>query len=132
MNKTIWTIWFQGRDRAPWLVRRCLDSWERRNPGWNLRCLDATNVERYIPVRENVDLASRRITAASLSDIVRVFLLHEFGGVWVDATTFCNRPLDDWLLGVMDEGFFAFDKPAPGRPLSSWLLAAAAGNYLMD
>ncbi len=132
MNKTIWTCWLQGREAAPSLVTKCLTSWERSNPTWEFRCLDATSIERYIPIREHVDLDRQSISAASLSDIVRIHLLHEFGGVWVDATLFCNRPLDDWLPKVMKEGFFAFAAPGPDRPLSSWFLSARSGNSLLS
>lgn len=132
MTKIIWTCWFQGRTHAPHLVERCLDSWERCNPGWELRCLDATTIEKYIPIGQYVDLERQAITAAALSDIVRILLLHEYGGVWVDATLYCNRPLDDWLPGVMDEGFFAFSSPGPDRPLSSWFLSAEPHTYLIS
>jgi hypothetical protein len=132
MKKTIWTCWFQGREAAPPLVERCLSSWERNNPGWDFRCLDATSIERYVPVRKYIDLERQSLTAASLSDIVRILLLHEFGGVWVDATLFCHRSLDDWLPGMMDEGFFAFSSPAPDRPLSSWFLSAEPRNDLVS
>lgn len=131
MIKTIWTCWFQGREAAPPLVRRCLETWEERNPGWKLRCLDATTVDRYVPIRRHLDLATQSVTAASLADVVRILLLHEFGGVWADATVLCNRPLDDWLPDVMQEGFFAFAKPTSDRPLASWLLAAEPGTPLV-
>lgn len=131
MNRTIWTCWFQGRASAPKLVERCLRSWERNNPGWDFRCLDATTIPLYLPLGQHVDLERQLLTAASLSDILRVLLLQEFGGVWVDATLFCNRPLDEWLPDVMGGSFFAFAKPAPDRPLSSWFLSAAPKNYLV-
>ena len=132
MRKTIWTCWFQGRETAPHLVKKCLRSWERNNPGWEFRCLDATSIERYIALRQHIELSRQSLTAASLSDIVRILLLREFGGVWVDATLYCNRPLDEWLPGVMTEGFFAFAAPAPDRPLSSWFLSAVSDNYLIS
>ena len=132
MKKIIWTGWFQGREAAPPLIKKCLRSWERNNPAWQFRFLDATSVERYVPVRQFIDLRRQSLTAASLSDIVRILLLREFGGVWVDATLFCNRPLDEWLPGVMDEGFFAFAAPAPDRPLSSWFSSGRPNNYLVS
>lgn len=107
-------------------------SWERKNVGWQFRCLDAQSVELYAPIRQYIDSNRQPLTAASLSDVLRILLLHEFGGVWVDATLYCNRPLDEWLPQVMQEGFFAFAAPAPDRLLSSWLLAAAPGNYLVS
>src|SRR5271154_4005391 len=111
MTKTIWSCWFQGRENAPPLVKKCLNSWERNNPDWKFRCLDATSIERYFPLKHYIDLDRQSLTAASLSDVLRILLLHEFGGVWVDATLFCNLPLNDWLSTVMGEGFFAFAAP---------------------
>jgi len=132
MKKTIWSCWFQGRDAAPHLVKRCFSSWERENPGWHFRCLDAASIERYVNFKGIVDLQSQSLTAASFSDIVRILLLHEFGGIWVDATLFCNRPLAEWLPSVMTEGFFAFAQPAPDRLLSSWFLSAVPNHYLVS
>lgn len=127
--RVIWTCWFQGRNNAPFLVRQCIDSWERRNPGWEVRCLDQHSILSYAAGLSEFDLADRKVTAASLSDIARIALLHEYGGVWVDATLYCNRPLDDWLPACMDEGFFAFERP--DRPLASWFLAAEPGNPIV-
>jgi hypothetical protein len=128
--KVIWSLWLQGRENAPPLVRKCLDSWERKNPAWEFRCLDATSIERYAGLKEVIDLSRQSLTAASLSDVLRILLLREYGGVWADATLFCNRPLDEWLPGVMEAGFFAFAAPAPDRPLSSWFLSTESDNYL--
>ncbi len=132
MKKTIWSCWFQGRDAAPYLVKRCLASWERKNPGWSFRCVDAVSIQRYVNLQSAVDLQSQAVTAASLSDIVRILLLHEFGGVWVDATLLCNRPLDEWLPSTMTEGFFAFAAPTHDRLLSSWFLSAVPDHYLVS
>jgi hypothetical protein len=72
------------------------------------------------------------VSGARSRTIVRILLLHEFGGIWVDATLFCNRPLDEWLPGAMAEGFFAFAAPAPDRLLSSWFLSAVPNHYLVS
>ncbi len=132
MTRIIWSLWLQGRNAAPEIVSRCLDSWELMNPGWKLRCLDARSIDSYIPLSDYIDLDRQTITAASISDIARILLLNEYGGVWVDATTYCNRPLDDWLGSLMGAGFFAFEKPGPDRPLSSWFLAAKPGSNLVS
>ena len=125
MNKFIWTCWFQGRDRAPTLVEQCISSWERQNPGWAVRCLDGESARRLTDLDQVIDADGGVVTAASASDILRIMLLHEFGGVWVDATVLCNRPLDEWLQEALEpQGFFGFDRPARTRPIASWFLAA--------
>ena len=90
----IWTCRFQGRQSAPDLVARRPASWEAFNPGWEVRCLDATTIGRRVDVGEHIDLRKKAITASPLSDIVRV-LLREYG-VWADATPYCNRPPGEW------------------------------------
>lgn len=131
MAKIIWTCWFQGRHAAPEVVRKCIDSWEAENPGWELRCLDAHTVTHYVDLSAHVDLERQTITAASLSDILRLLLLNEYGGVWVDATTYCNAPLDDWLPFAAQTGFFAFARPAEDREIATWFVAARPGNELL-
>merc|ERR1712216_1118044 len=42
------------------------------------------------------------------SDLLRLYLLWCHGGVWVDATMLCRRPLDHWLGTSAASGFFAF------------------------
>jgi Capsular polysaccharide synthesis protein/Polysaccharide pyruvyl transferase len=133
MQKIIWSCWFQGRDRAPPLVQQCIASWERQNPGWTVRCLDGETARRLTGLDDLIDTRKPTVTAASASDIVRIMLLHEFGGVWVDATTLCNRPLDEWLPGMIESrSFFGFDKPAKTRPIASWFLAAKPGAPIVD
>lgn len=131
-HKTVWMLWLQGRATAPDLVKACVSSWERMNPGWDVRLLDAQSARLYAPLVHELDLSRLTITAASLSDLIRLALLHEYGGVWADATLYCNRPLDSWLPEVAASGFFAFSRPGPTRPLASWFLAASPRNSLIS
>lgn len=132
MTKVIWILWLQGWEEAPEVVRLCYQSWRQQNPGWEVRFLDAETLVDYLPTSETLDLlVGRQITKASFSDLVRVSLLGEYGGVWVDATLFCHRPLDSWLSKAMPNGVFAFSRPSPDRPIASWFLAAKEGNHLI-
>eukprot|EP01033_Poteriospumella_lacustris_P011416 gene11417-8124_t len=132
-NKTIFMLWFQGFDEAPEVVQHCRQSWVHYNPTWKIVFLDNDTLPHYLPTTLLTNLLPNRATMlpAHISDVIRVHLLSRYGGVWADATLFCNRPLDDWLHGKIGAGFFAFAKPAPGRPLSNWFLYGSRGNYLL-
>lgn len=95
-----------------------------------MRCLDQYSLNYYVTL--SPELKNKEITHASISDILRINLLKEYGGVWVDATAFCNKPLDSWLENHLQAGFFAFHKPAPDRLISSWFLAATEHNPIVD
>jgi Capsular polysaccharide synthesis protein len=129
VNRTIWTCWLQGEDRAPRLVRRCLSSWPSRNPGWDFRCLDARTLTDYVQLPEVQD---KPLSPASFVDVLRVHLLRDYGGVWVDATVYCHRSLDEWLSPVFRGDFFAFSWGFPDRPLASWFLAARVPSLLVS
>ena len=129
--KKLFLVWFQGWDHAPEVVTSCRESWEHYNPAWEIHFLDNSNLSDYVDL-EDFSHLSETLPPYILSEIVRLRLLRRYGGVWTDATCFCCRPLDEWLDDCLDSGFFAFDRPAEDRMISSWFLAAAPGNRLVD
>ena len=124
MNKTIWINWFQGWDQAPPLCRYCLDSWKHYNPDWDVVMLDENNYRDYVDIDSILPGVETNKTA--FSDILRLFLLKEYGGVWVDSTLFCNKPLDDWL----PRHFFVFTRP--DIMISSWFIHSDSNTYIIN
>lgn len=137
MIQTIYILWFQGFEHAPGLVKQCCLSWKHYNPDWNIILLDKSNLHEYVQLEDYIDLSGKNINFTALSDVVRLCLLRKHGGVWADATTFCNRPLNEWLPAYIKEGFFAFNRPKPGpknivRLLAPWFLYADKGSYIIE
>jgi len=129
--RKIWGLWMQGWDSAPDIVRACRASWSLQNPYWTTNFLSADDLHEFVPASSPVrDLDAKKIPSAAFSDIIRNELLARHGGVWVDATTYCLRPLDGWLGHAAASGFFAFSQPGVGRMLSSWFLAAESEGYI--
>lgn len=105
MIKNIFICWFQGVDNAPDIVKNCIASWKYYNNDWNIILLDNTNIIHYVNLNNYVNTQDKNINPTALSDIIRIILLKKYGGLWVDATTFCNKPLNEWLPDVIKEGF---------------------------
>ena len=134
MIKTIYILWLQGFDNAPNIVKKCVQSWYHYNPTWNIIQIDNNNLNQYIDLNE-LDINfndNPNILASHISDVIRIILLKKYGGLWCDATLFCNKPLDSWLPNVIHEGFFAFDRPGHDRLISSWFLYGEKDNYIID
>jgi len=124
--KLIHSLWFQGRDNAPDLVRLNFARWARLNPDYRLQVLERRDVEALL---DGYGIAIAGLGPAALSDIVRARLLLDHGGIWVDASLFPVEPLDQWLDHMLTpSGFFAFERPGPDRPISTWFLVATPGN----
>lgn len=130
--RIIWIMWLQGFDLAPGLVKKCLLSWQRHNPKWKIVLLDEKNIKDHVNLDDIIKPDRQTISMQALSNIVRINLLAKFGGVWVDSTCFCCRPLDEWIGNHLTSGFFAFEKPGRDRLISSWFLASGKNCHLTD
>jgi Capsular polysaccharide synthesis protein len=132
LPRTIWCLWYQGWQHAPDLVKACAASWRRHNPDWNLRLLSSQTLEAWLAPLPHLAAASSHLPLEARSDVLRIELLRRFGGIWVDSTVYCLRPLDGWITQAMPSGFFAFSRPMPNVMLSSWFIAAEPGSYIIE
>jgi hypothetical protein len=132
LPRTIWCLWYQGWQHAPDLVKACAASWRRHNPDWNVCLLSGATLEAYLAPLPRLAAAASHLPLEARSDVLRIELLRRFGGIWVDSTVYCLRPLDGWIAHAMPSGFFAFSRPMPNVMLSSWFLAAEPGSYMVE
>jgi len=134
LPRKLWMYWHQGWDRAPSIVKKCAESWLSRNKSWEICFLDADILHTAFDIP---DFYKEGLvpTLTAWSDVVRLHVLSQHGGVWADATTWCARPLNEWIdKVVMRSGFFAYAKPSgdPNRPISTWFLAAECHNHIAN
>lgn len=123
--------WEQGFDSAPDIVKKCRESWIVQNPEWQVISLDRRDIpDGFIEGLEPEIFCS--LPVQMRSDLVRLKLLLEDGGVWADSTCFCAEPLDHWLLEAASSGLFMFSRPGRDREISNWFVVAEARNYLLE
>ena len=91
MNKTIWSYW-DGPITE--INEICLNSWKIHLSDWNIKILNESNIISYdITYKPN---NYNKLTPTIKSDVIRLNLLYNYGGVWVDATVFFTESLD-WI-----------------------------------
>jgi hypothetical protein len=130
--RTLWIFWDQGLENAPTIVKNCIQSWLLKNRSWDIHVLSQKTVGEVISLPEWYS-TNLNLPLPAYSDVLRIHLLQRYGGVWADATTWCARPLDDWIDQITrSSGFFAYAKPSPDRPLASWFLAATEHNFIVE
>jgi hypothetical protein len=126
--RQIWIYWFRGWRDAPPLVRACRESWIKNNPDWKVNFLDGETQGHYADLGDL--LSDKKISPTERSELVRLSLLTSYGGVWVDATTFCSMPLSGWLPHLLQSDFFAFSRPGTDRLLATWFIASEPRGHL--
>ena len=101
-SKIIWTLWMQGYENAPELVKSTIDSIRKFAELNNFQfiLLEENTIEKYIVfpklIKEKMDLGV--IDYTKISDILRVSLLAKYGGTWVDETIYMKEEFDSSLL----------------------------------
>ena len=120
--KIIWTYW-DGPNNE--LVEKCIASWKKTNPNYEIIILNNENLQNYI--QDDVLSFKFADNPARTADFIRLAVLEKYGGIWIDATTILTQPLD-WVhngkefTGYYKEG----NMTRPEYPIiENWFLAAA-------
>jgi mannosyltransferase OCH1-like enzyme len=122
--KVFHQIWFGPP--MPVLYRRFAEDWARMHPDWQMRLWTETN----LPTLRNQHLFDR---AAELcpnhigqlqSDILRLEVLYEYGGVYLDTDFEPKKSIDELLRGI--ECFAAW--VTPGVWINNAFMGAVAGH----
>ena len=102
----IWFYWNESLEKAPKIVRICLKSIKMHIPDMDVVILDKNSVKKYIKLPEHVlkKYEDGIICEAHFSDIVRINLLNEYGGMWLDSTVFLTGAIPEDMLNA---DFFA-------------------------
>lgn len=133
--KKLWLYWNSPLEAAPDVVKVSVQSWKEKNPDYDLVLLNDHNLNEFLGFDFNAlfCIATVNLGFAMKADILRMYLLSMYGGVWVDTTTFCVRPLDEWLPNCTRQtGFFTFrHKSNKTRPIEAWFIASQQGHFVI-
>lgn len=137
-RKRVWTCWLQGFDNAPAMVQVCQESMRRYITDREIVQLTYENYKDYVTLPEHIVRKYERgqIPPALFADLLRLEVLIQYGGTWMDATMLCTEPglmaKDSWLQEIMDCDLFMFQALRKGDPrfygISNWFITARPGR----
>lgn len=118
--KIIHYCWF-GRNPYPTNVKKCIDSWKKFCPDYEIKCWNEDNVDLSGCEYAREALAAKKW--AFVSDYVRAYVLYEYGGVYMDSDMFVLKNFDFALQnkafcslanpGIISMGLLGFEKNNP-------------------
>lgn len=101
--KVIHYCWF-GKNKMPALAEKCIESWKKYCPGYKIVCWNEDNFDitenRY--AKEAYDAGKW----AFVSDYVRLKVLYDEGGIYLDTDVELLKPLDNL---IEEYGYMGFD-----------------------
>lgn len=99
-QKVIWTMWLQGVNQMPEIVKLCNQSVEINKGTYKHIVLTNNNLTDYIEIPEYIfdKWENGIISNAHFSDYIRICVLEKYGGIWLDATVLLNNPFSDKMI----------------------------------
>jgi capsular polysaccharide synthesis len=89
-EKIIWQFWGQGWDfeKLPDVVKISYKSVEKYKKDYEIIHLDMSNINDYLEIPAYIlkKVENKKMGFAHFTDIIRLALLYNYGGVWIDAT----------------------------------------------
>lgn len=134
--KIVWTIWLQGMDEAPYIVKKCYESMKKNIKNRKIIVITEKNYTQYVNFPGFIIEKYKKgiISKVHFSDLLRIELLAKYGGTWLDGTVYCTELNDkDYIL---DADLFLFQCLKPGldghcSSISSWLMTASSNNRII-
>ena len=129
----IWTLWLQGYDNAPPIVKRCFDYMFKYANGYEVIILTEKTISDYISMPDFIvkKYKAQIIPAAHYSDLIRTLLLINYGGLWLDSTCLLTKPVPQ---NILDSQLFMFQTPILKKEVilgSNWFIAYKRNNYVL-
>ncbi len=124
--KKIHYCWF-GENPLDELSLRCIASWEKFFPDYEIVCWNESNFDiTQIPFMQE---AYHEKKWAFVSDVARLIVLYQHGGIYFDTDVEVIKPFDD-ILNKANCGFFGFE--VTGFVASGLGFAAEKGDSFLQ
>ena len=103
--KIIHYCWFGGKP-LPELAQKCIASWKKFLPEYTIKRWDETTFD--INSNEYVKEAYENKKFAFVTDYVRLFVMHKYGGIYMDTDVEVRQKLDRFLTHHAFSGFESY------------------------
>lgn len=109
--KIIHYIWFGGKDLPP-LAQKCINSWKKHCPDYEIIRWDESNFDIHFNFFTEQAYANKKW--AFVSDVVRLYVLAHYGGIYMDTDVELLGPIDSFLKYKAFSGFESKDRISTG------------------
>lgn len=97
----IWVCWLQGEENMPPIVKLCYERLKLMAPkGREVVLLHMGNIAQYVQLPECIyeKLRKGKMSYIHFSDVMRMSLLAERGGIWIDSTIYVHSPIPESIF----------------------------------
>lgn len=137
VKRKVWVCWFQGIDNAPAIVKKCVESLKENIRDREIVIITSDNYSKYVTIPDYIIEKYEKgiISRAHFADILRLELLIEYGGTWIDSTVLSTtKCIPQYML---DDDLFLFRTLKPGLDghvirISNWFITSKPHNVILE
>ena len=100
--KIIWLYWNDPIDKAPPIVRMCVDLIHKFNKNFSVRLLNEQNYKEFVSDKEVISVMESKLNHNYKSDLLRLYLIYEYGGIYIDSSVLPFQSFE-WIIDLMNE-----------------------------
>lgn len=133
-EECVYICWLQGIENAPELVQSCYQSMKHHITDKKIVVITAENYSQYVTLPDFIIEKWKKgiISNTHFSDILRLEILIEHGGIWLDSTVYLTDSLPSYItdseLFVYRAGWFDYELITMGN----WLIKSTPNNIFLN
>ena len=131
----IWICWWQGEENMPDIIKVCYASVQRHAGEHPVILITEENHQEYAEMPDYIlqKVKKHEITLTHFSDLLRMCLLKQHGGIWADSTILFTRNIDSII--ATDTDFYSCHHIAKNSNVANgrwtgFFMACGKGNIL--
>lgn len=132
----VWICWFQKFENAPEIVKACINSAKKIFKDKKIILITDDNIMEFVSFPSYIIEKRKKgiINDAHFSDLLRLRLLNQYGGLWLDSTVLVTSDVDEdfWKneLFCFKEISLNKKEELPIRA-SNWLIYSTTNNEIL-
>lgn len=98
ISKTLNYVWLSS-DEKPAMIKKCIDSWSLVLPNYEVKGWKADDFDfSQMPIFVQEALAKKKW--AFVTDYLRLYILYNYGGIYVDSDIFIKKNIDKFIDNI--------------------------------
>lgn len=131
-SNKVWWCWLQGEENAPDLQKVCLSSLRKCLIDREIIVITENNIFDYVKFPQFIiDKYNKGIISKThFSDLIRLELLINYGGTWIDSSVYCTK----YNKSFFDKELFVFKSFMRGDSsiaASNWFITSEVKNPIL-
>jgi len=134
--KIIWTFW--SLKSPSYFASLCIDRWASLHPDYQVKVINEENIADYLTEFDMTFFDHHSLPIQNVSDLIRLSLLENYGGIWLDASVFIEERIDEIFDLQSNQFDFLgyYDKLSEKRSsppiIETWFLIAPKGSHFIS